>query len=60
MSIILMNLSGFPHLNVFMSHAFRVEFRVHLRKEKWLHNLSIISKDILSIEFDGLHCTTRP
>ncbi|KRY14557.1 hypothetical protein T01_13272 [Trichinella spiralis] len=25
MSIIIINLSGFPHLNVFMSHAFRVE-----------------------------------
>ncbi|KRX68123.1 hypothetical protein T12_17080 [Trichinella patagoniensis] len=31
----------------------RVEFRVHLRKVKWLNNLSIISKRIfkfLSIE----------
>ncbi|KRY14834.1 hypothetical protein T01_14163 [Trichinella spiralis] len=27
----------------------RVEFRVHLRKVKWLNNLSIISKNILSI-----------
>ncbi|KRY97400.1 hypothetical protein T4C_4131 [Trichinella pseudospiralis] len=25
----------------------RDEFRVHLRKEKWLNNLSIISKQIL-------------
>ncbi|KRY97709.1 hypothetical protein T4C_3237 [Trichinella pseudospiralis] len=51
----------------------RDELRVHLRKEKWLNNLSIISKtNIIEFseflgtaigdvqQFHGLHCTCDP